>query len=1143
MKDVKPASTAIVSGVETLVRLLVLRRQLDQRDGLDTATMVSGYPGSPLGGFDLTLEAQAEALTEHRILHRPGVNEELAVTIAWGSQMGRAVPYAGVDGVAAVWYGKTPGLDRSGDALRHANALGSGPNGGFVVFCGDDPTAKSSTFGCDSQHTFEDLCIPVLYPGDQQEIIDLGVHAFRLSRFAGPMVGLKIVTTVADGIGTIDTAAIRHPPSTLPEVVIDGQPWRHEPLVTIGPHRIPDQEMLVVHKRLVAAKAYVRANGLDQVKGAAPGARLGIVCAGKTYYDVVQAFADLGVSLTDVAGLGVRILKLAMTYPVVDETVSEFARSVQELVVIEEKRPFMETQIRALLHEVGIGTPLRGKRDRDGRPLVSMVTELSTTDIAAVLARVIPDLPPPALRVAGAAAALQLPPRSPAYCSGCPHNRSTVVPVNALAGGGIGCHGIMYFEARQKDVQKVPPPPMGAEGVPWIGLAPFVAEKHLIQNIGDGTLSHSGSLAIRAAVAAKVNITFKILYNGAVAMTGGQEVTGLLDVPALTRSLEAEGVRKIVVCAADPERYDRNARWAPGVEIHKRDDLAKVQETLREVQGTTIIIYDQRCAAEMRRMRKRGLLEEPPARVVINEAVCENCGDCVVKSNCTSVQSHSTEFGDKKHIDNLNCNRDYTCLEGDCPSFVTITPEKGASKKRAVVRPKLPAGSLPLPVSRKLDDQFGVYFTGIGGTGVVTANRILAMATEAAGYVASGMDQTGLAQKGGAVASHLHIAASPDKLGSGVIGRAGADLYLSGDILQAAAPAHLDRAKTDGTLVVEAEITPTAAMMQMGSTAPDPETLQSAMRERAPQGRALFINSKRLADAVFADPVLANVILLGAAFQAGGSPFSLADMEAAFKRQGRAADKNLAAFTWGRWAAHDPSAVEAALAAASMRKSAKPFEPSADAMKAATSLVAGYTLPQDLASLLTRRTAQVIDYQSAGLARRFLDLVARAAGQDSAAQDWKLTRAVVESWFKLLTYKDEYEVARLHTATDYDAIAGDLGIEGAYTLNYHLHPPVLRRFGLRHKLPMGKTYAALFGVLKHLKRLRGTPLDVFGWDHDRRLEREVANEYERLMTAVLGARSYERAVELAASALQVKGYGPVKERNVVAWRSRVAALR
>jgi indolepyruvate ferredoxin oxidoreductase len=817
----------------------------------------------------------------------------------------------------------------------------------------------------------------------------------------------------------------------------------------------------------------------------------------------------------------------------------------------------------------------------------------------------------------------------------------------------------MYFEARHAGGKRLPPPPMGAEGVPWLGLAPFVAEPHLIQNLGDGTLSHSGTLAIRAAVAAGANMTFKILYNATVAMTGGQDVTGLLEVPALTRALAAEGVARIVVCAEDPRRYGRRLwrgrRWAPRVKVLDRSRLADVQAQLRTVPGVTVIIYDQRCAAQARRLRKRGELDEPPRRVVINEAVCEGCGDCGVKSNCLSVLPVATELGEKRRVHDPSCNRDYSCLDGDCPSFVTITPRRpGRPRARRSPSPadnsnaidnsngidnskrrpaSLPPGSLPAPQAPAVSRRHGVYFTGIGGTGVVTANRIIAAMGEAAGLAVGGLDQTGLSQKAGAVVSHLHLARTPAELGAATVGTDDASLYLSGDILQAAAPRHLAKIRPGHTIaVVDPELTPTAAMLQLSpggatprtprgtadegprisampaspggatprtprgtadavlsrGTPPDPrprisampvppggttprtpretssgeatpldvELLKAAITERAGGGgsaasRVAFVPAKHIAEAVFSDHLLANVILLGAAFQLGGIPASLEHAEIAMQRPGKAAALNREAFEWGRWAVHDPAALEAALLAGNQRAPG-PYEPSPAALTAARQLLgdAGLParLPADVRDLLTRRAAQVADYQDARLAARFLRLTALAAAREDDGGDpgpgWALTRAVAESWFKLLTYKDEYEVARLHLGTDYGAAARELGIDGPYTVTYHLHPPVLRRLGLRRKLPLGAPYAAAFRALRAMRRLRGTPLDIFGADRDRRAERALIAEYEQLITGAIAAgEPYDDLVRLAGSVLSVKGYGPVKEAAIAQWRAAVARPR
>jgi indolepyruvate ferredoxin oxidoreductase len=1144
-----PPSQELLSGVDALVRLLVLRQELDQRDGLTTATMVSGYPGSPLGTLDLALEQAAASLGAHRIVHRPGLNEELAAATVWGSQMGEAVAYDGVDGVVGAWYGKTPGLDRSGDVMKHANAMGAGPNGGVVMLCGDDPTAKSSTLPCDSQLTFQDAAMPVLYPGNPQEVVDLGIHAFRLSRYCGAWVGLKVVTAVADGIGTVDLDHDRHGPPALPEVRIGGSVWRHAPQRTLGPHAVAGQEALVHEHRLAAAEAYVVHNGLDRVVGAPPGARLGIVAAGKTAHDVRQALADLGVGHDGLEAAGIRVLTLAMTYPVATATVLDFAATVDELLVVEEKRPFVETQLRSILHEAGRTVPVRGKRDGAGQPLVSSVGELVPAAIATVIGRVLPDLAPAPVRRT-LLPILDLPPRPPGYCSGCPHNRSTLVPDGALVGGGVGCHGIMYFEARNQGMRSLPPTPMGAEGVPWIGLSPFVDEPHLIQNIGDGTLSHSGTLAIRASVAAGVDITFKVLYNRAVAMTGGQDVTGLLDVPSMTRALEAEGVAKVVVCAEEPGRYPARARWAAGVEVFGRDHLPVVQEQLRSVPGVSVIIYDQRCAAEARRLRSRGELDEPPRRVLINHAVCEGCGDCGSKSNCLSVLPVATELGEKREIHDASCNRDYTCLDGDCPSFVTLRPDprgrrRAASAAAATARPRLPDGLLPAPERPAVDPQYGIYVTGIGGTGIVTANRIVATAAELGGLSIGGMDQTGLSQKAGAVVSHLHLAADPAHLGSAVVSDGGADLYLSGDILQAAGEQHLDKVEAGRTIaVVDPEVTPTAAMLQTGAPPLDVGALRARIAERVGADRVVFVDSKALSERVFAQPLLANIILLGAAYQAGALPLSLELVDRAMRERGRGYDTTREAFDWGRWVVHDRDAVDRRLGAAGSAAAATSIlDPSVAAVEQAARLVRGRRLPEPLCPLLLRRTAQVVDYQSPALGRRFLDLVDLAASVDDAGHDWAFTRTVAESWFQVLTYKDEYEVARLHRKVDYERAAADLGIEGPFSVTYHLHPPVLRRLGITKKLPLGRPYEAMFRVLQRGKRLRGTALDPFGWDRDRKMERSVIVEVEALVRRLCGPDAdlaYAERLHLVASVAEIRGYAQIKERAVERWRAEVA---
>ena len=1133
----------LLSGVEALCEVLLVRRVLDERAGLDTATFVSGYPGSPLGTVDLALGRLGSRLAEHKVLHQPGLNEELAAAAVWGSQMGGAVPYADVDGVVGAWYGKGPGLDRCGDVLKHANMMGTGPGGGAVLFVGDDPSAKSSTLPYDTNAPLADAAVPVLVPSDQQDLLDLGVEAFLMSRFCGSWVGVRIVTAVADGIGAVDTALDRFIAEP-PEIQIDGQPWRHEPTGTI---LRPDLEGLWLDQRLRAARAWAEARHLDRIIGG--GSRLGIVCAGRTYRDVLGALEACGVAPADLAAAGIRILKLAMTYPVVPERVIELADSVDEVLVVEEKRPFVEQQVRAILHEAGRTTPLRGKRDAAGRPLVPITGELTAERAVDVLTRVRPDLAPPAPAPAGRATIplLDVPGRTPAFCSGCPHNRSTVVPEGSITGGGVGCHGMIHFEHRHADETFVPPTPMGAEGVHWVGLAPFVGDRHLFQNLGDGTFSHSGSLAVRACVAAGVHITFKLLYNSAVAMTGGQDVAGLMDVPALTRSLAAEGVRAITVCTDDVDRYGRRAAFAPGVSVRPREDVIAVQEELRRSPGVSVLVYDQRCTAEARRLRKRGLLEEPAARVVVNQAVCEGCGDCTRVSNCLSVLPVETEFGERTEIHQSSCNKDYSCLEGDCPSFLTVTAKPGRTRPEPE-RPRLPAGDLPRPAVAPVHGRYSVYTTGIGGTGIVTANRLLAHAALAAGFVVQGVDQTGLSQKAGAVVSHLHIARTDADVTTATVADRSADLYLSGDVLQAASAPHLRKVVPGRTFaVVDAGLVPTAGMLQ-GTAGIDQTRLATAVEDAVGAERTLLTDATGLAERVFGSHLPANVVLLGAASQLGALPVSPEAVEHAITTEGPAAATNLDAFRWGRWLVADPDATGRALGGstgARPRPQAAIWDPSPRSLAAGDELVADRSLPDALRPLLARRAAQVVDYQGPGRARRWLDLVERTAAIDDAGHAWALTGAVAEGWFKLLTAKDEYEVARLHLRLDLDGVADDLGIADGYRVRYHLHPPMLRRLGMDRKVAVdGRLGRAAFRGLAAMRRVRGTPLDVFGHARHRREEQAVAQEYHDLVAAALDGltpETYGAAVDLARSVEAIKGYEDIKSAAIERWRADVAA--
>jgi indolepyruvate ferredoxin oxidoreductase len=838
-------------------------------------------------------------------------------------------------------------------------------------------------------------------------------------------------------------------------------------------------------------------------------------------------------------------LKLALTHPVAPGGILALAGACDEILVVEEKRPFVETQVRAILHEAGRATPVRGKRDGEGRPLVPGTGELTAERVAEALVRVLPDLAPPAPSAPngrGLRPLLDLPARTPAFCSGCPHNRSTVVPVGSVTGGGVGCHGMIHFERRHAEEQFVPPTPMGAEGAHWVGLAPFVGDRHIFQNLGDGTFSHSGSLAIRACVAAGVHITFKLLYNSAVAMTGGQDVAGLMDVPALTRSLAAEGVSAITVCSDDVGRYGRDAAFAPGVQVRPREDVVAVQEELRAHPGVSVLVYDQRCAAEARRLRKRGELDEPPQRVVVNQAVCEGCGDCSRISNCLSVLPVATEFGERREIHQSSCNKDFSCLEGDCPSFLTVIPI-GEARPEVRDRPALPAGALPDPAVAPVAGRYSIYTTGIGGTGIVTANRLLAHAALAAGFAVQGVDQTGLSQKAGAVVSHLHIGRTDADIATATVPDGGADLYLSGDLLQAATATHLAKVRPGRTwAVVDTELVPTAAMLQ-GTPGVAGDRLATAVRDAVGEDRTVLADTTGLAERVFGTHLPANVVLLGVAAQLGALPVAPDAVEDAITREGPAAATNVEAFRWGRWLVADPAAAEAALAGGEepRRGQAGVWDPTPGAQAAAAAILGGRGLPDALAPLLARRTAQLVDYQGQARARRWLDLVARAAAADDAGHGWRLTEAVAEGWYKLLTYKDEYEVARLHLRLDPGAAAREAGVGGRYRVRYHLHPPTLRRLGLDRKLALpGAVARPAFRALAAMRRVRGTPLDLFGWARHRREERVVADEYETLVRDALGARPYDEVVDLAASVQAIRGYEDIKSEAIARWRADVA---
>ncbi|MCE2512830.1 MAG: indolepyruvate ferredoxin oxidoreductase family protein, partial [Acidimicrobiia bacterium] len=923
----------LLTGVQALVRLPIDQHRADAARGLDTATFISGYQGSPLGTVDLTIERNMALLQSHDVVWVPGVNEELAATAVWGSQEPLLGPLARHDGVVGMWYGKGPGVDRCGDVFKHGNFKGTAPNGGVLVLAGDDPLAKSSTLPTQVEPAFYDAQIPILYPGSIQEILDLGLHGIALSRYSGLWVAFKIVTTIADGFGTAEVAPDRvvvvHP-----ELEIDGKPWRHTQRPGLVTPMSLEQEKDIAYGRLDAAVAYAAANGLNEISGATGAARLGIAAAGRTFAELRQALADLGLDDDDLRRFGIRLLRLGMVWPMEPDIVRRFARGLDEILVLDEKRAFIELFLRDILYGRAGAPRVVGKTDELGRRLVPADGELSADRIAAVVANrfrsgvlggELGALPVAvearvALIEAAAKAGAAVLSRSPYWCSGCPHNRSTAVPDGSFAGAGVGCHAMaLWIDDRAGIVHQ-----MGGEGATWIGRAPFTGRAHMFQNVGDGTFFHSASLAVRAAVAAGVDITYKILYNGAVAMTGGQDVAGATGVPELTHSLAAEGVARIVVCSDDPDRHTAGAPLATGAEVWSRDRLEEAQLLLRDTPGVTVLIYDQQCAAEKRRERKRGLRPTPTRRIFINEAVCEGCGDCGAKSHCLSVQPVDTELGTKTRIHQSSCNFDYTCIEGDCPSFIQVktrtvktrTVKTRTVKTRAArTRPgKAPAAGAaraaraqpPADVAEPErtvpgPDGYAVFMAGVGGTGVVTVSQVLATAALLDGLDVLGLDQTGLSQKGGPVVSHLRFFAG-EASGANLIGAGDADCYLGLDLLVASDPKNLTRADPERTLaVVSTSKLPTGDMVaHVDETYPDVDGMLATIDGATRADASIRLDADRMADALLGTAMSANVLALGAAYQAGGIPVSAASIERAIELNGVAVKTNIAAFRWGR---------------------------------------------------------------------------------------------------------------------------------------------------------------------------------------------------------------------------------------------------
>ncbi len=1104
-----------LTGTQALVRLPLLQRQLDRRAGLNTGGFVSGYRGSPLGSVDIQMTSARKQLEAANVQFRAGLNEELAATAVWGTQQVTLFPGAKVEGVFALWYGKGPGVDRSGDVFKHANFAGTSRSGGVLLVAGDDHACKSSTVPHQSEQAFAAASIPVLVPADVHDLLFLGLHGWAMSRWSGRYVGFKTVSDVVDSSASVafdlDRFTIVRPEGPQPDVHI----------------RLPDpplaQEARLFAHGLQAAQDYARANGLDRVMLPGRGARIGIVTAGKSYHDTRHALAMLGVDETQV-----RLLKLALTWPADSRILCDFAEGLDEIVVVEEKAPLIEQQIRDALYNLPHRPVVVGKHDTNGAVLLKPNGDLSAVEIAVALGERLAGFMETDrllaraadLRLGDVAAHAIVPSaeRKPFYCSGCPHNTSTKVIDGSRALAGIGCHYMAIWMDRNTDSYSQ----MGGEGVAWIGQAPFTEEAHVFANLGDGTYFHSGLMAIRAAVSAKVNITYKILFNDAVAMTGGQHIDGVLTVPQLTRQLAAEDVAAIAVVTDEPEKYEGETGFASGVTLFDRHDLQEVERRFRDTPGCTAIVYDQTCATEKRRRRKRGTMVDPNKRAFINAAVCEGCGDCSRTSNCISVAPLETEFGTKRQINQSSCNKDFTCVDGFCPSFVTV--EGGALRKRAPFLAR-PDDDVPEPVLPALDRPWGILLAGAGGTGIVTVAALLGVAAHEDGVQVSVLDQMGLAQKGGAVFSHVRIARDNAALHGLRVGAAEADLLLGCDLVVAGSREGLASIRVDGGthVVLNTHETATAHfVMDPGSVLPGGQ-LKRDVAAAAGAGNVDMVDATALAEALLGDAVAANLFLLGFAWQKGQIPLSRDGLMTAIRLNGTAVTANQAAFAWGRAAAVDLGRVAAAAG----------IEPE---------LVPA----PGLDAVIATRAAHLQDYQNRRYARRYERLVARVreAERRAFSGGTVLTEAVAKSLHKLMAYKDEYEVARLYASKEFrESLQAQF--EGPVKLSFHLAPPVLAkrdaRTGHLLKQAFGGWMMGAFRLMAPMRGLRGTWLDPFGRTEERRHERALIGEYSDLVEEIiqrLSPGNLRVAVELASLPQEIRGYGHVKERSIRLARQR-----
>ena len=1122
-----------LSGVQALVRLPLMQQMRDRAAGINTAGFISGYRGSPLGGFDLELWRARKHLQSSSIEFTPGLNEDLGATMVWGSQQTNLFQGAKYDGVFSMWYGKGPGVDRCGDVFKHGNAAGTSKLGGVLALAADDHACRSSTLPHGSEGEFESAMMPVLNPAGVQDILDMGLLGWAMSRYTGRWIGFK---TIAETVES--SASVNVNPHQLDILLPTDFELPAGGLNIRWPDPPLDQEMRLHQYAVKAAQAFARVNHIDKVVIDSPKARLGIVTTGKSYLDVLQALEYLGIDRKVAEDIGIRVYKVGMTWPLEPQGIREFARGLEDIIVVEEKRSFVERQMKEYMYNWEGRPSIVGKYDEDDNWVLPSTNELTPARIARVIAaRVQRFFQSEAMDnrlkwISAKEKELAAPranfPRVPHYCAGCPHNSSTVVPEGSRALGGIGCHYMVTWMDRKTDTFTH----MGGEGVTWSGQAPFTTEKHVFQNLGDGTYFHSGSLAIRQSIAAKVNITYKILYNDAVAMTGGQPVDGTLTVPDIAHQVRSEGVQVIVVLSDDIEKWADHSIFPRGVEFYDRSELDAQQKRLREVPGTSVLIFDQTCAAEKRRRRKRGKMPDPAKRTAINSLVCEGCGDCGVKSNCVAVLPKETEYGRKREIDQSNCNKDFSCVKGFCPSFVTI--KGGGLRKRKGTGNKELLANLPEPQFRSnLDQPWNILITGVGGTGVVTIGALLGMAAHLEHKGASVLDQTGLAQKGGAVTTHVRVAAKPSDIHAVRIAAGEADLVLGCDMVVVNDYWALSKIRADRTEVVindyQAMPGPFTRMPDMQFPAQGiVDAIRTALGGREP----LQVPATEVATALLGDAIGSNLFMLGVAWQRGLVPVGFDAIMRAIELNGAAIEMNKTAFAWGRLAAIKPEAVLEAAgladepASAETASAANPFDDEA--------------ISQSLDEMIDRRVKFLTDYQDKAYAGRYVALVdkVRQAEARKAPGSTKLTEAVARYYFKLMAYKDEYEVARLYTASDFRKQI-EKKFEGDYKIHFNLAPPLFAKRdadGHLVKKEFGPWMFTAFKLLAKMKGLRGGAFDIFGRTEERRMERQLIVDYAKQLDELLAGLdddNVDLAVQIASVPEQIRGYGHVKEAHLV----------